>query len=257
MDSFVASGLPSPQAPRFRASCWSRCRASWSWSRRSSSVNAGCKGSWRVSLSLPSRAVFDLLEQGGATLRRQAEARLGAGRGDEETAGLMKSQAELVERTIGTLRQPAAIAKVENDTRQGPASAAAADPAADHGHRRRSTPYRGRDLDSSTCNGRRDHQHRRLPLASTSSPLQLSILAPDSSPLHSSQKEQRMMTSPETSAAVAPWATGSRRATQRLSSGSRPGRLASALERAARHADVADNVVRSPACSRHRIRTHF
>jgi hypothetical protein len=77
---------------------------------------------------------------GGATLRRQAEALQAAGRGDEETAGLMKSQAELVERTIGTLRQPAAIAKVENDTRQGAASAAATDPAADHGHRRRGTP---------------------------------------------------------------------------------------------------------------------
>jgi hypothetical protein len=37
------------------------------------------------------------------------------------------------------------------------------------------------------------------------------------------QKEQRMMTSPETSAAVARWATSSRRATQRLSSGSRRG----------------------------------
>lgn len=83
-------------------------------------MNAGCKGSWRVSFSLPSRAVFDLLEQGGATLRRQAEARLGAGRRDEETAGLMKSQAELVERTIGTLRQPAAIAKVEMTLDRGP-----------------------------------------------------------------------------------------------------------------------------------------
>jgi hypothetical protein len=83
-------------------------------------VNAGCKGSWPVSLSLPSRAVFDLLEQGGAALRRQAEAREAAGRGDEETGGLMKGQAELVERMIGKLRQPAALAKVEMALDGGP-----------------------------------------------------------------------------------------------------------------------------------------
>jgi hypothetical protein len=94
-------------------------------------------------LVAPVEAVFDLLEQGGATLRRQAEALEAAGRGDEETAGLMKSQAELVERTIGTLRQPAALAKVEMALDGGRASAAAADPAADHGHRRRSTPCWG------------------------------------------------------------------------------------------------------------------
>jgi len=62
-------------------------------------------------LVAPVDAVFDLLEETGATLRRQAEALEAAGRALEETAGLMKSQAELFERTIGTLRQPAELAK--------------------------------------------------------------------------------------------------------------------------------------------------
>jgi hypothetical protein len=59
----------------------------------------------------PADAVFDLLEESGATLRRQAEALEAAGRALEETSALMKSQAELFERTIGTLRQPAELAR--------------------------------------------------------------------------------------------------------------------------------------------------
>jgi hypothetical protein len=62
-------------------------------------------------LLAPVDAVFDLLEETGATLRRQAEALEAAGRALEETAGLMKGQAELFERTVGTLRQPAEVAK--------------------------------------------------------------------------------------------------------------------------------------------------
>jgi hypothetical protein len=62
-------------------------------------------------LVAPVDAVFDLLEEAGATLRRQAEGLEAAGRALEETAGLMKRQAELFERTIGTLRQPAELAK--------------------------------------------------------------------------------------------------------------------------------------------------
>jgi hypothetical protein len=62
-------------------------------------------------LIAPIDAAFDLLEESGATLRRQAEALEAAGRALEETAGLMKHQAELFERTIGTLRQPAELAK--------------------------------------------------------------------------------------------------------------------------------------------------
>jgi hypothetical protein len=62
-------------------------------------------------LVAPIDAVFDLLEETGATLRRQAEGLEAAGRALEETAGLMTRQAELFERTISTLRQPAELAK--------------------------------------------------------------------------------------------------------------------------------------------------
>lgn len=59
----------------------------------------------------PVDAVFDLLQESGTTLRRQAEALEAAGRALEDTAALMKSQAELFERTVGTLRQPAELAR--------------------------------------------------------------------------------------------------------------------------------------------------
>ena len=60
----------------------------------------------------PVDAVFDLLEESGATLRTEAEALESAGRALQETAGLMKRQAELFEQTIGALREPAELAKV-------------------------------------------------------------------------------------------------------------------------------------------------
>ena len=62
-------------------------------------------------LLAPVDAIFDLLEEGGLMLRRQAEALEAAGRAIEETAGLMKTQAELFDRTIGMLRAPAELAK--------------------------------------------------------------------------------------------------------------------------------------------------
>jgi hypothetical protein len=62
-------------------------------------------------LAAPVDAVFDLLEESGATLRRQAEALESAGRALEETATLMKSQAELFEGTITRLREPTELAK--------------------------------------------------------------------------------------------------------------------------------------------------
>jgi hypothetical protein len=62
-------------------------------------------------LVAPVDAVFDLLEESEAALRRQAEALEAAGRALEETAGLMKAQAELFGRTIAALRQPAELAK--------------------------------------------------------------------------------------------------------------------------------------------------
>ncbi|MBV8999971.1 MAG: hypothetical protein JO304_12975 [Solirubrobacterales bacterium] len=74
-------------------------------------------------LVAPVDAVFDLLEQIGMTLRRQAEALETAGQALEETARLAQNQAELYERTIRTLREPAEIAKsvvgLERKTRTG------------------------------------------------------------------------------------------------------------------------------------------
>lgn len=62
-------------------------------------------------LVAPVDAIFDLMEQSGAMLFRQAEALEAAGRALEETGALVKSQAELFERTIGALREPAELAK--------------------------------------------------------------------------------------------------------------------------------------------------
>ena len=62
-------------------------------------------------LAAPFDAIFDLLEESGATLHSQAEALESAGRALEEAATLMKSQAELFERTVGALRAPGELAK--------------------------------------------------------------------------------------------------------------------------------------------------
>lgn len=62
-------------------------------------------------LVAPIDAVFDLLEESGATLRRQAKALQLAGHALEQTAGLMLGQAELLEQTVTTMRQPAELAK--------------------------------------------------------------------------------------------------------------------------------------------------
>ena len=62
-------------------------------------------------LLAPVDVIFDLLEETGLMLRRQADALEAAGRALEETAGLVKSQAELFERTIGALRGPAERAR--------------------------------------------------------------------------------------------------------------------------------------------------
>jgi hypothetical protein len=63
-------------------------------------------------LLAPADALFNLLEESGSMLRRQAEALESAGLALSETAGLMKSQAELFERTIGVLREPTELVKV-------------------------------------------------------------------------------------------------------------------------------------------------
>ena len=59
----------------------------------------------------PLDAVFDLLEQSGAAVRKQAEALSESARALEQTAEMMRAQAELYERTIRTLREPSRIAK--------------------------------------------------------------------------------------------------------------------------------------------------
>jgi len=62
-------------------------------------------------LLAPVESVFDLLQESGATLRKQAEAMESAGAALQEAAGMMKAQAELFERLIATLRQPTDIAR--------------------------------------------------------------------------------------------------------------------------------------------------
>ena len=59
----------------------------------------------------PFDAVFDLLEQSGATFRRQAEALEQAARALEETAVLMKVQAEIFERGVMAVREPTDLAR--------------------------------------------------------------------------------------------------------------------------------------------------
>jgi hypothetical protein len=76
-------------------------------------------------LVAPVDAVFTLLEESSATMRRQAEALGAAGRALYETAGLMKHQAEIFERTVGLLKQPAELAKSAAGLKQKPRKRAA------------------------------------------------------------------------------------------------------------------------------------
>lgn len=74
----------------------------------------------------PLDAVFDLLEQSGATIRQQAEALEQAAHALGETAVLMKAQAELFERGIKTLREPADLARSAAGLEKRPAKKKAA-----------------------------------------------------------------------------------------------------------------------------------
>jgi hypothetical protein len=71
-------------------------------------------------LFAPIDALFDLLEETGSTLARQAEALEAAGAALEETAGLMRRQAELFERSVATLRQPSKLAKAATGVKRQP-----------------------------------------------------------------------------------------------------------------------------------------
>ena len=59
----------------------------------------------------PFDAVFDLLQESGAAMRSQAEAVEEAARALERVAGLMKVQADLFERSVRTMREPAEVVK--------------------------------------------------------------------------------------------------------------------------------------------------
>jgi hypothetical protein len=62
-------------------------------------------------VAAPFDAIFDLLEESGDMMMRQADALDAAAHALGETAGLMKAQAEIFDRTIGLLREPAELAK--------------------------------------------------------------------------------------------------------------------------------------------------
>ena len=59
----------------------------------------------------PFDAVFDLLEQSAAALRRQAEALTESARALEQAAGMMEVQADMFERTIAAMRGPGEMVK--------------------------------------------------------------------------------------------------------------------------------------------------
>ena len=59
----------------------------------------------------PLDAIFDLLEDSSSAVRSQAEAVEDAARALERVASLMKVQADLFERTVRTMREPAAAVK--------------------------------------------------------------------------------------------------------------------------------------------------
>jgi len=73
----------------------------------------------------PVDTVFQLLEETGTMLRSQAQELEAAGRALEHAAGLMKTQAELFERSIAALREPVDLARVatglERRARKSPA----------------------------------------------------------------------------------------------------------------------------------------
>jgi hypothetical protein len=68
----------------------------------------------------PADAIFDLLEQSGAALHQQAVALVEAGRALEQTAALVKAQADLFERTVRTIRKPTEMARAAGGERRAP-----------------------------------------------------------------------------------------------------------------------------------------
>jgi hypothetical protein len=72
----------------------------------------------------PFDAIFDLLEQSGAALHKQAEALNESARALQQAAKMMEVQAQQFERTIKMMRQPAELAKaatgVQRSRRRAP-----------------------------------------------------------------------------------------------------------------------------------------
>src|SRR3954452_23505852 len=62
-------------------------------------------------LAAPFDAVFDLLGESAAMLGKQAEALEAAGQALQETARLVKTQADLFDRTVGLMREPTGVSK--------------------------------------------------------------------------------------------------------------------------------------------------
>ena len=76
----------------------------------------------------PADVIFRLLEETGATLRSQAEELAAAGHALEQAAGLMKTQAELFERSIGALREPVDLARAATGLERAPRKGSARQP---------------------------------------------------------------------------------------------------------------------------------
>jgi hypothetical protein len=69
------------------------------------------QGEVAARLLAPVDALFDLLEESGAAITRQAEALDAAGRALQEAASVMRAQGRLFEQTVAGLRQPSDLAK--------------------------------------------------------------------------------------------------------------------------------------------------
>src|SRR3954470_5434358 len=76
----------------------------------------------------PFDAVFDLLEQSGTTFRRQAEGLEQAARPPQETAVLMKTQADIFEAGVRAIREPTDLARSVAGLEKRPAKKKASAP---------------------------------------------------------------------------------------------------------------------------------
>jgi hypothetical protein len=111
MDSVVSSAASAAGRPGLPRELLGAMQSQMSLMQRVVERERLAGGELAARILGPVDAVFDLLEESGQTLRREAEALESAGRALQETAGLIKRQAELFEQTISALREPAELAK--------------------------------------------------------------------------------------------------------------------------------------------------